>query len=280
MVPVREPWSIPVAELSRALCLHAATGQLGMLAAYFDESYSTQPPRTIAVAGYLSTIEQWTRFEAEWREFLQRYQIANPFHMTDFMAGRGQFTGWSREKHDRCVASYCSIINRRTNLRLSVGFDLSVFEDEMRRFPEFGPYGFCVFEWMQEAERFMDRNDVTGPIAYVFESGSGFGRQIHDTLVWIRQRRAMRERYRLGSFSFADKREVLPLQAADIYAWESRSHHARLLQTPALPMRPSLYRLVSRGKHQGIYFGRQGFVEWKRRLLDYAALHPDSDEGL
>jgi Protein of unknown function (DUF3800) len=273
-------WSMAVADLAQALCLDRGLGVLVMLAAYFDESYSDTPPRTLAVAGYLSSAEQWSRFEGEWQEFLQRYQIQNPFHMTDFMAGRGQFRGWSRQKHDRCIESYCSIINRRTNLRISIGFDLSVYEDEMRRFSDIGPYGFCVFEWMQEAERFMDRNDIRGPIAYVFEDGSGFGNQIFNTMVWIKRRKVMRERYRLGSFSFADKRAVLPLQAADILAWESRSHHARLLQTPPLPMRPSLRRLASRGKHQGIYFSRVGFAEWKRRLLEYAAVHPDPEEGL
>jgi len=27
-----------------------------------------------------------------------------------------------------------------------------------------GHYGFCVFEWLHEAERFLDRNNIAGPV--------------------------------------------------------------------------------------------------------------------
>jgi hypothetical protein len=161
------------------------------------------------------------RFEDDWRFFLTRFGIIGYFHTTDFMAGEGQFKGWTTEKRKQCIEHYSSLIGWRTQFRLSIGFDRAVYEDEMRDF-EIGPYGFSVFAWMQEAERHMDRYGITGPISYAFESGSGFGGQIHDALVWVRRRRQLRERYRLGSFSFADKREVLPLQAADIFAWETR----------------------------------------------------------
>jgi Protein of unknown function (DUF3800) len=275
----RYSWSMPVADLARALCLPQAGGVLGMFAAYFDESYSDKAPRILVVAGYMAPIEQWGRFEAEWREFLQKFEVSNPFHMTDFMAGRGQFSGWSQKKQDECIYDYISLIRRRTHLRLSVGFDLSVYETAMADFKEqIGPYAFCVFEWMQEAERFMDKYQIVGPIAYVFESGSGFGGQIFDTMVWVKRRRQLRERYRLGSFTFADKRQVLPLQAADIFAWESRAHHARYVQSS--PMRRSTWLLASRCRHQALFFGSVAFDSWKKRFNEYAALHPDPEEGL
>jgi len=277
---VHGSWSIPVADLAQALCLHREVGVLGMFAAYFDESYSDNAPRVLVVAGYLSPIEQWKRFEVEWREFLQKFDIANPFHMTDFMAGHGQFRGWSRTKHDECIKHYSSIIAPRTHFRVSVGFDLAVYEREMRGFHEIGAYGFCVFEWMHEAERYMDRFGIPGPIAYVFESGSGFGGQIFETMVWVKRRRLLRTRYRLGTFTFADKREVLPLQASDILAWESRAHHARLLRSPKSPIRHSLRALTSRGVHRALFYGPDAFTSWKRRFDEYLALHPDPEEGL
>ena len=270
---------LPIADLARALCLDPSDGVVVTLAAYFDESYSDNQPRVFAVAGYLSPISQWTHFENDWRFFLNKFDIANPFHTTDFMARRGQFSDWNDEKRERCIQHYTSVIRWRTQFRLSIGFDRAVFEDEMRNF-DMGPYGFCVFEWMHEAERHMDRYGITGPIAYVFESGSGFGGQIHDAMVWIKRRRQLRERYRLGSFSFAGKRDVLPLQAADIFAWETRAHHSRAIQEPPREMRPSTHKLVSQSVHSGLLFTREGFRSWKQRYYEYAALHPDPEEGL
>ena len=249
------------------------------LAAYFDESYSDKAPRVFAVAGYLSAANQWTRFEDDWRYFLDKFEITNPFHTTDFMARRGQFSDWTDEKRSQCVQHYSSVIRWRTQFRLSIGFDRAVYESEMENF-DMGPYGFCVFAWMQEAERHMDRYAIAGPIAYVFESGSGFGGQIHDTLVWVKRRQQLRERYRLGTFSFADKRHVLPLQAADVFAWETRAHHAAVVQEPPRQMRPSTYKLVSQSLHNGLLFTREGFRSWKRRYYEYAAIHPDPEEGL
>lgn len=255
-------------------------GVMAMLSfgAYFDESYSDEAPRVMAVGGYLSPIEQWERFRSEWVEFLQEFEVQNPFHMKDFMVGRKQFFGWSEAKRVRCMQRSAGIIVRRAHFRAAVSIDLAAYEEVLRDHPA-GPYGFCIWEWMQEAERFLDRHNVSGQIAYVFESGSGFGDQIFKTLDWIKKRRKMKERYRLFSFTFSDKRDVLPLQASDILAWGTRRHTAGIISgDPTMP--EPLRLLASQGKHKGIMYRKAELEQWKERFDRFQAEHPDDLDDL
>lgn len=242
---------------------------MAMLAfgAYFDESYSTDEPRVMAIGGYLSPIEQWERFGAEWSGFFQEFAIQNPFHMTDFMAGRGQFFGWPATKRTRCMQWLAGIIVRRAHYRASVSLEIAAYEDVFRD-SAVGPYAFCVVQWMQEAFRFLDRHNTSGQIAYVFESGSGFGGQIFAALDWIKKRRVYKGRYRLHSFTFADKRDALPLQAADILAWGTRRHTAGIISgDPTLP--EPLRLLASKGKHKGMMFRRPELLKWKDTIRQF-----------
>jgi len=57
-----------------------------MFAAYFDESYSHPPtPLVYTVAGYVSTVQEWKRFQKEWRRELGRAGV-DFFHMTTYEA--------------------------------------------------------------------------------------------------------------------------------------------------------------------------------------------------
>jgi hypothetical protein len=246
--------------------------------AYFDESYSGRAPKVMTVAGYLSSVEQWGRFCQEWPELFAELEFRNPFHMTDFMAGVGQFSDWSDAKRIRCMERVTGIILRRTNLRLAVTVDLEAYQQILANHPV-GPYGFCIFEWMKAAERFLDLHNISDRIAYFFESGSGFGRQIFDTLTWIKKRRALRERYRLGSFTFADKREQLPLQASDVLAWGARLHAMTTISGDPVMSEP-IRLLATRGKHTSLIFRKPELEKWKAEFEAFQAEHQDDIDEL
>jgi hypothetical protein len=240
---------------------------IAVFGAYFDESGTHQGSPVLVVAGYLSTVEQWVHFDHDWSRFLQDFGIAGFFHMTDFESRWGQYRDWPDEKRHRCIDRITSILSWRTQFRAAFAVNV---QDYHELFPgnEVTPYAFCVWEWMKEAERWMDRYSIHDTVAYTFERGSGRGAEIESNFVWMLQRRPdLRRRYRLGSYSFADKREVLRLQASDFFAYESWK---RLLNN-VLPAekrrsRRSVVLLLRRAKHHAYYHGREHLEKFKHDL--------------
>jgi hypothetical protein len=70
-----------------------------MFTAYFDAS-GTRNSRVITVAGFVSRVNKWKRFEAEWSEILSNAGVSW-FHMTDFVSSLGEFKGWKGESKKR-----------------------------------------------------------------------------------------------------------------------------------------------------------------------------------
>ena len=83
--------------------------------AYFDAAghpkkmdpanlHQRDPKYTVmTVAGFVSTVNKWTRFDTEWNAILKSEGI-KIFHMTDFVSSEGEFrTGWRGETDKRRV---------------------------------------------------------------------------------------------------------------------------------------------------------------------------------
>jgi hypothetical protein len=75
--------------------------------------------------------------------------------MKEFNAGNGQFEGWDQQKRSRCFDRIAGTIVRRSEFRVAVGVDRVALDEILAPIDDgpIGPYGFCVFEWMHEAER-------------------------------------------------------------------------------------------------------------------------------
>src|ERR1017187_2191790 len=71
-------------------------------AAYFDASGHPDQQKVMTVAGFVSTVKKWTRFDLEWNAVLKDEGI-HIFHMTDFASSQGEFLGWKRESDRRRV---------------------------------------------------------------------------------------------------------------------------------------------------------------------------------
>ena len=70
--------------------------------AYFDAS-GTSNTDVITVAGFVSTVKKWARFERSWQTILKRERVTC-FHMTDFVSNKGEFaSGWKGKTERRRV---------------------------------------------------------------------------------------------------------------------------------------------------------------------------------
>lgn len=204
-----------------------------MYTAYFDASGHPDAKAGTAmfVSGFIAPAPEWIKFEREWLSLLAEYGIENPFHMTEFIACAKQFVGW---KHDekRQLEFYgraLKVIQRRTNKAFSQGLFVDDFWKLMKQYeiPEHHalasslktPFSYCavgaliqVLKWAQRRRGLGPR--VDGPVEFVFDRGDKHRGQMAT---------ALRDTFGIEPI-FKDKKDVVPIQAADILAWE----HARV----------------------------------------------------
>jgi len=206
----------------------------------------------VVLAGYLAREEQWEVFNDEWSEALRLSEL-DTFHMTDFLAAKVRpYSHWSENDADKNIERFISIITRH-RLR---GFCLQVSWDD-----------YCELLSVP-----VQKKIVKHPYVALFDLGV---RKLLDRLYWLPSElkeeglamffaknqysnradaryRAIRKTHRAGQFLaehavFAQTKDFLPLQAADILANVSRSFvRNKLHQTEWSPKLEScLKRLCS-----------------------------------
>jgi hypothetical protein len=193
---------------------------------HFDDS-GTHPTSPIAVAaGWISPYEQWKKFIKAWN----RARVAegfDVFHMSEFMASnpKTEFASWDNEKKVRVMRRLRGIIEDHATM----GFGFAVHKDDYeqlvtgdvrKKFGEFH-YTWAVRVVIGMVENWRERKRIKEPTEYIFDRMSQGRAEIDKVFADAEATGAALHRYGIfrGCHSFRDKAEVLPLQAADIFAW-------------------------------------------------------------
>jgi hypothetical protein len=180
----------------------------------------------MAVAGYVTTVEHWERFDCDWRLALAHDNLPY-FHMKEFAACRGAFDGWSSNQ----VSRRANLLKRLVDvIRVACGYGLSTltavrkadFEAVNQKFcleETFGnPYSLCGVACAMKTRQWKAQTNRTEPVEYVFEYGDEG---------WMDLKRAF-DKYGLSIPIERRKRNKnnpegpTPLEAADFAAWEMR----------------------------------------------------------
>jgi Protein of unknown function (DUF3800) len=179
-------------------------------AAYFDDSGHPDDKPYVVVAGFISTEAQWLLFEREWREHLKPFKI-NIFHMADFEASNK----WPRKQKDNLLHKLVVTIRTRTRLQIQAIVPMPIYREINNKYAfeeAFGaPYALAgrtvaksINEWKQKHMKADDN------ICVFFEDGTKHKGDFMDSMA----------RDGLPCPAFLKKSDAVPLQAADLAAWE------------------------------------------------------------
>lgn len=199
------------------------------ITAYLDESGTHADSPAVVVAGYLALARDWEGFEIEWRAALGDFGI-DRFHMSDFANGAQGFQGWPEPVRRERFARLAAIINRHVLSSVGVAIPMdayrAAFSSEITG-AHAGPY-FLAATVLMTSVATIARSLRTVPwIAYVFESGARGAGDVLEAFSENHRDPVDREHFRALSLRFESNREFVPLQAADILAYEL----ARLVPT-------------------------------------------------
>jgi hypothetical protein len=212
-----------------------------MFTAYFDDS-GTDGNSDIAIAAcYVSTKRGWDDFVEAWDR--ARYDEGfDSFHMAEFVAkpemGHKPYCDWTRSKKEHVYARLAKIINENKRVGVAAAVPKNVWDntpEKIRRHYGREHYTFAVRMCLM---RLLDWRSGTMnilPIRYVFDWEMSASRKrkeisaIFDVLsAPANQIQARMFGVEPEGHSFEHKEKFKPLQAADILAWQMRSHMRKI----------------------------------------------------
>jgi hypothetical protein len=188
---------------------------------FFDDSGSETGSPFACVAGYLAHSTYWYEFNERWRHLLLRHGL--PYlHMKEFI-GMAQERNWDGPKRQAVILEFIQVIRDTKLIGLGAAVDTACWRALPReRRKAFGDsQEFC---FQRVVRRIIDRMDLAQEredIALVFDRDLAYAKP-RITLFEHILKGDRRASAQIASISFSDARRYLPLQAADLLAWETR----------------------------------------------------------
>ena len=226
-----------VLELSRAI-LAANDGLVAVFKVYIDKSGTHDGSPVVTVAAYLARPKQWAAFTSEWRHAIRPINV---YHAADAANCHGEFEGWTPQQVADLAKRALPIIPKHTANAVAAAIQMDDYNAALkgkRRLKALlgTPYGACL-QWvltilLRAKAEYGNREQI----AFFHEQNDykPEAMAVYDYVV---------ERWNIGavsSFTFGSKQKYIPLQAADIYAYEANKR----LRNPSAPNRRALDALV------------------------------------
>ena len=230
-----------------------------MLRAYCDASGKSDNPNDVMVTigGVVSSLEQWEQFEPEWSAMLDSFDITE-LHMKYLAHCRGEYEGWDESKRRSFLGHAVEIMDRHWEGYMGATMPIEVFDSLEAAHKEklVDPYFPCFFANISGLMTCADHLGPEEKVEMTVEGEPGFMGKA--TEFWERARNegppGFRER--LGTLTVgASSREVLPLQVADLVAYEVNKHLS------------SEYMYRQHGKPLPTKWPRWTFNQIKKRML-------------
>jgi hypothetical protein len=229
---------------------------------YLDETGDAHDSEIVAVAGYLSTYDDWVRFESEWNPLMRKFCVED-FHMSEFENYFKEFERnnyWTPEIRLSLIKEVCRVCQQHSAL----GIGCAVVRDQYERaLPSFiqdefrNPYFYCIYMCMQLLVTHQDdaRIDLIKPVNFLFDRKGGRFRLGATMVNWQAFASEVFERIRpglddsgtlLGDMAFGKRQDYPQLRAADLLAYETGKLYRQWLNQPQRPLRKSMRQLLKK----------------------------------
>jgi hypothetical protein len=236
-----------------------------MFTAYLDESADADEGRVYSIGGYFGREREWVKFEPLWEKVLRDFGVSH-FHATDWENLWGEFKGWEQETKIEFIQQLIAVIHSVQIYGFHSAVALREFRSVFPRERADAPYFICFQSCVGEIA--VGCGKEKEQVAFVFEEKKEVEFRAIRLYNHIIERVDWPGRKWLGSITFAGKKKVLPLQAADFLAYEGFKHLDNLVQKSGRPIRKTLDLLHSEERLYGKLWDRERLEELKREYID------------
>jgi Protein of unknown function (DUF3800) len=196
-----------------------------VLGAYSDESYEDH--NDFVIGGYVAPASEWLKLEEPWRRALSDANLCE-FKAHNCEQGEEEFEGRSdrRELQDKFISLIRSIDAVGFATRIDLGAYDALYDRVQTARPKAEYRYFEAYPKVFELQlQFIlkyatEKYPGVEKINFVFDETNQFAGRATDLLARQRARHNLVGRERLGSVTFGVSKDLIPLQAADLLAYE------------------------------------------------------------
>jgi hypothetical protein len=205
--------------------------------AYIDDSGNSTNSPIFVFGGFVAPVENWLAFSDEWKAALQTPPILDYFKMKEAARLKDQFDprkGWTADLRDQRINEFAEIIHKHADLRVSAAIKYNDFKKYIRSIPAVNrglaadtPYITALSLLMTAVALSRESLNLTDPVDFIFDEQEGIEEELAHFWPGIKAKseKAINKFVR-DSFQhmplFRNEKDFLPLQAADLYAWQVR----------------------------------------------------------
>jgi len=191
-------------------------------ALYLDVAGHPSDQPILCAGGFLATEESWLAFEPAWKIALKENGLPEVFHMTDF-----EFKYKNHPDHWKILQNLIDVISDHALASFSNSLSMDGYRHVNRGYPleeMFGkPYGISARAAARLAYHWQNLLNHQGPMLVFVERGT-----LHEG--------DMIECFRRDGLEdpIAVPKQLPPVQAADIFAWERAYYNNTLIRRPSM----------------------------------------------
>lgn len=258
---------------------HPGYWSLSVLQAYFDES--GREGGVFCVAGYAFAAEQVKKFAKEWSRLFAQYP--GGLHMRDFAHRRRAFKEIEPFEQQCLMVEAVKIINRR----MTAGFMVSCNVNEVWQLSPKWIRGFshaytlCCHLSMIAVGNFLEESGSSERVTYLFESGHRYESEAREFMRSVVQNPDVKRSYRYDGDAFLAKADAIPLQAADMLAWEWAKFRDETLEQRIRPIRKSLRALFEHcpKRYKGAHITGIPLAKFMNQIRDLGLLQLEEERA-
>lgn len=202
---------------------------VAMFTIYFDASGSPDSTNILSVAGLIAPVEQWMRFERDWKAILGEFGVSE-LHMKKFAHSAGEFSKWKGNEAIR--RRFLSRLIAEIKVRVRHSFVNSVCLADYYQLDKkycisesVKPLGLAAGACFLKVRNWADKWKIQqSAILYVFEDGDKHKGNLMEV--------ANRD-FGINPV-FMKKQESVVFQAADLLAYEHFRANQKVLKSPGV----------------------------------------------
>lgn len=256
---------------------------------YLDASgkHSGGKDKLLTVNGCLSTPAKRNEFDTEWQSALKDFQFKPHsksgryvFHTTDFKSGYCKLspTGISNTRKQEIYHALLHIIRKHSLYVFGIAVSLKDYDKFAIEYPFirkvcFGKPGtFISILGIGKCMEWAGKKGYSKSISLMFDQGDEFwGEMSHEFKHYVKT--PANEHLNINTLTCGDKAVYLPLQAADVAAWECRKFFKRLANIKINVAGITHHRELEMLRWPYAYFSLYQYNDIKARILE---IYPDA----
>jgi len=193
-----------------------------MLKAFIDDSGSDWQSPWFVLAGYVSTVEKWDSFDSLWSDVLNAPPRIKYFKASEAESLKGQFTGFTQQDRNAKIDALIDVVQVCAEWPICARVRQKHYDELVKgQVPTKwdNPYYF-LFQILIGSSVTIERlHGDSHPIEFVFDSNERFDKMSDSLVKTFYNREFFRG---VVNVFYRDDKKFLPLQSADLYAWQTR----------------------------------------------------------